>query len=367
MYNQYGGGVIKMTLIVSRVKQRIEYWVWITGENIKGHPFVFCFIIALAAILSIVILHFVQGWKWPDWTGFDDYLGPLTKDQRGKTLWDWLQLFVVPAVLAVGALLFNKSTRESEQKIAGNRQNEASLTGYLDKMTELLLEKNLRTSNEEDEVRSVARARTLTVLYSLDVNRKRQIVEFLIETGLILSDDSIINLKSANLKNIMLDGINFLIDEGIGVDFSGAFLSDASLMHAKLRWARLEGTSLDRADLENADLTEARMNGAIMHKTNLEEAELNGTYCENAFITESNLRNAVLKNAHLNGTSLYKSCLEGADLRWADLGGACFIDAKLTGARLNNANLQGAEVTEKQLSKTASLEGAIMSDGTRHP
>lgn len=38
-----------------------------------------------------------QGKVW-DWTGFGD-----------KTAWDWMQLLIVPVVLAVGALLFNLS------------------------------------------------------------------------------------------------------------------------------------------------------------------------------------------------------------------------------------------------------------------
>ena len=47
-------------------------------------------------------------------------------------------------------------------------------------MAELLLEKNLRTSTD-DEVRNVARARTLTILPHLDPKRRRSIFQFLSE------------------------------------------------------------------------------------------------------------------------------------------------------------------------------------------
>ena len=50
---------------------------------------------------------------------------------------------------------------------------------YLDQMTELLLTRGLRTSLVGDEVRSVARARTLTALRGVAGERKATIVRFL--------------------------------------------------------------------------------------------------------------------------------------------------------------------------------------------
>ncbi len=35
---------------------------------------------------------------------------------RGKTLWDWLQLLIIPVVLAVGGYLFNLTVSRNEQK-----------------------------------------------------------------------------------------------------------------------------------------------------------------------------------------------------------------------------------------------------------
>jgi hypothetical protein len=44
--------------------------------------------------------------------------------QPGKSLWDWLQLLIIPLVLAAGALLFNRATTRTEQKIALDKQRE---------------------------------------------------------------------------------------------------------------------------------------------------------------------------------------------------------------------------------------------------
>jgi hypothetical protein len=46
-------------------------------------------ILILVVLIAWVIYLSLTGYTWPAWTGFSDYTGPLTKDQRGKTLWDW--------------------------------------------------------------------------------------------------------------------------------------------------------------------------------------------------------------------------------------------------------------------------------------
>src|SRR5690242_5174356 len=100
---------------------------------------------------------------FPEWTGF----GPPFLDAQGhelphaKTLWDWLQLLLVPLVLAVGGYLLTRSEnryalklqerREEEgRKLEEQRVQEAALQAYLDQMTQLLLHEKLRTSEVED-------------------------------------------------------------------------------------------------------------------------------------------------------------------------------------------------------------------------
>ncbi|MGZ3611524.1 MAG: hypothetical protein ACXVBU_15830, partial [Ktedonobacteraceae bacterium] len=60
---------------------------------------------------------------------------------QGKTLWDWLQLLIIPVVLALGGYLFTYTTGRTEREIASDRQCEEALQAYIDKISELLLEK----------------------------------------------------------------------------------------------------------------------------------------------------------------------------------------------------------------------------------
>jgi uncharacterized protein YjbI with pentapeptide repeats len=174
---------------------------------------------------------------------------------RGKTLWDWLQLLIIPAVIAVGGYLFNYTTTraeqrntqvrdQSEQAIASDNQREAALQAYIDNMSELLLHEKLRESGGDDEVRKIARVRTLTVLPRLDANRKGSVLQFLHESSIIHKDKQIIDLRDADLS---------------GANLSDAILSDANLSGAKLTDANLNEADLSGANLLNADLSEAKV------------------------------------------------------------------------------------------------------------
>jgi hypothetical protein len=210
---------------------------------------------ALAALtLGLVITTILGYWlKWA-WTGLET-----------KSAWDLLELLIIPAALVIGAFWLNQEARRED-----------TLQRYLDRMSELVLDKKLPESQPHDPVRAMARARTLTVLRSLDGNRKGQVVKFLYESDLIgkvvgegrlieaiidlsgvdlsganLSDDA--DLRNANLSHAWLSGANLS-----GVDLRNANLSFANLWGVNLRYAKLSGANLWTAYLECADLTGAK-------------------------------------------------------------------------------------------------------------
>ena len=315
------------------------------------------------AMLVVVALTYILNWNVPG--------------LRGKNLWDWLQLLIIPAVLAVGGYLFNYTTTradqrntqlrdQTEQAIASDNQREAALQAYIDSMSELLLHEKLRESGENDEVRTIARVRTLTALPRLDGQRKRSVVQFLYESGLIEKDKKIIDLRGAILGGATLAGATLA-----GAALSGANLLEADLRGTDMREADLTGAFLREANLSVADLTGAYLNRANMGRAILRGAELRGTDMREASLTgaylnRANMREADLSGADLSLADLREANLREANLHGADLFGANLSGAILTGASLIEADLREAEVTDEQLAEAKSLKGAIMPDGTKH-
>lgn len=268
-----------------------------------------------------------------------------------KTLWDWMELLIIPLFLAGGAFYLNSSEKEIERKeaedraklereIAADRQYETALQSYLDRMAELLLEKKLQ-STENEEIRDIARIRTLTVLRGLDPIRKGLVILFLYEAKLINKPTPKIDLKGADLM-----------------------------------WINLRGEKLQDIELQNTNLLLADLYSADLEGTNLQNAELKG-----ANLWKTNLQSADLQNADLYGALLWETKLQDADLSNTNLGRGIppifafkdfnqkmkvLGDAELENAELNNVNLSGAKVTREQLASAKSLTGATMPDGTLH-
>jgi Pentapeptide repeats (8 copies) len=245
----------------------------------------------------------------------------------GKTLWDWLQLLgilAIPVVVVLASIFFSALQNATSFQIAQDQQYEATLTTYIDHMQDLLLNYKLRESKPVDEVRIVARSRTLSALQRLDTKRKGALLRFVYESGLIYANISIIDLNNADLSGCVSE---FAFLEGI--DLSGADLG---------------GVDLSGSALTNANLS-------LHPQTILHNSFLVAEY------VPTNLARANLKNVHL----------EGADLKGAFLVEADLTGANLLRANLSNADLLNATVTNQQLAQAASLKGATMPDGSIHP
>jgi uncharacterized protein YjbI with pentapeptide repeats len=275
-----------------------------------------------------------------EWTGFGE-----------KKLWDWLQLLsalAIPIVLTVAGFWFTSQQArhqqnleerraEAEQDLEEQRAQATALQAYLDQMGPLMLDENLRNSEGGSEARTLARARTLTVLGRLNSERKRSAVQFLYESSLIGKADPVVDLGDADLRSVDLR------------------LTDLSR-------ADLSEVDLSEADLSNAILSDANLTNAILNDADLSGAELN-----DAELSGANLSGANLSGAKLNQANLTIATLHRTDLSSAILDGANLSSADLSRAILSHADLSGAEGVDKVTLKAqyVKLKGTTMPDGKK--
>jgi hypothetical protein len=194
-------------------------------------------------------------------------------------------LIVVPVVLAVGVYWLEGRQREGEQAIedqrAQQRMQDAALQEYFNQIGQLLLDKQLRGSEEGDEVRALARSGTLAILDNLDATRKRHLLQFLYEARLIYKEGRVVpldgaNLRDANLRYITLEGA--ALDGAIleNTDLRGADLRGDELVNAHLH--RKEKLNLRGADLTGANLADTNLAGANLSDATVTEAQLASCY-----------------------------------------------------------------------------------------
>jgi len=190
-------------------------------------------------------------------------------------------------------------------------------------MSTLLLDKNLRGS-DNSEARTLARARTLTVLSRLDPEDKRSVLQFLYESGLILRDEG----------------------TGTAVDEPSALIGDCT-PYVLLRGADLSGASLSGASLSDTNLREADLRDADLRETIPFPGGQYAPSHARSILYGADLRRADLRKAHLSSTDLCSANLKGSELSGVDLSGVTLLGAK--------------GVTIDRLVKEAeSLDGAMM-------
>jgi uncharacterized protein YjbI with pentapeptide repeats len=382
-------------------------------------------VLALGGVIEVIIYGYLER---PGWIGVS-----------GKQFWDYLDLLIVPGALAIGVYALNRaqsdredaaenSRKASELEVEDQRARDTALQTYLDNMAATLanlrllsheyetaesdyesfrasaaspdtalypkaakegLEKRRRTADSlytrRGDTRTIIRAQTLTVLERVGKKRKRAIMRFLSESGLLeIGSETAISLDDADFSDANLDSMN-LSGKGLRqirltpATLASADLSRADLSRADLSRADLSRADLSRADLGKADLSDADLNSADLRRASLRGADLRGADLRaadlrgEADLREADLMRVDLRGAYLKGADLRKAYLrwanlwanlreEATNLMWAklreaDLRGADLRRAYLRGAYLNSADLSGADLSGADL-REANLRGA---------
>jgi uncharacterized protein YjbI with pentapeptide repeats len=301
-----------------------------------------------------------------------------------KSLWQFLDLLIVPLALAIIGFGFTAQQQVRQTQIEEQRAQNEALQAYLDQMNPLILEKGLLDSEEGAAVFTLAKARTTTVLAQLDGVHNQAVTRFLSDSGLLRKPALLAkaDLPDAKLHKAVLQDAN-LADTNL----RGANLTDAVLVYADFS---AEGQATT-ADLPKADLSRATLLGANLSGCLLKEATLTDANLQSADLSSANLHRADLSHAALQGANLsiaestpnledqplwvlkkFVTNLTDADLSHANLSHANLSHATLQHADLSSADLTGADLTDakgwttEQLRSAKSLEGATMPDGQKY-
>jgi uncharacterized protein YjbI with pentapeptide repeats len=281
---------------------------------------------------------------------------------------------------------------EERQRVqaAESQAQYSALQSYIDQMSQLIDQRDLRSSGEGDVVFTLARARTTTLITQLDGEQNQVLTRFLSDSGLLrkpallakatLPDAKLHKaaLQNANLADTNLKGANLTDADLVDADFSAvekvgeftqtitADLTKADLSRAALLGADLSGCSLFEATLTDAALQNADLSSASLQHANLSYAALQDADLSSAEST-ADLQDAPLWFLKKEVTNLTDADLSHAALQHANLSSAVLHNADLTNADLANANLTDAKGwTREQLTAARSLDGATMPNGQKY-
>lgn len=312
-----------------------------------------------------------------------------------KTLWDWMELAIIPLVLGLMTFSWNHFTYQQDYE-----KYKAGLVGnYIDSITKLILDQYHHGPDDKhpeisvEELGRFVRSYTQTTLKALEQPPSSFLGSYsygsypketinLNQPHLIQNLPIFISKTKDKVKKTFFVGdfrhksnvTNFLREVQIGfapmemrtldgspkirerclddrksddqvskkdtdytrffceINLTGADLRDTNLSFIILEKAQAFGINLNRANLYNADL----------EKANLGEAQLEDT----------NLINANLRDANLFAANLTNALLVDTDFRNSDLFMAKLINANLSGADLSDADLTKADLGGAKLART---------------
>lgn len=336
--------------------------------------------IAVAVLALTIFAWFGYRRRW-SWTGLPADLGdPATgrPSAPAKTLWDWLQLLIVPLVLAVAAFGLNaaqadrdrqseQSRAERELQVARDEGRERSLHSYIARMSELILDRRLRVGGavspaHRTNAQMLARTLTLVELHQMDGRRKAVILQFLWETALIRQKSRwvrragsrwweyagqltypIVNLAGADLRGLRMEGMQLS-----PVNASQAYaIGNRRGMHQTRVGVDLRGTELEGASFRGTNLANAAFNEA-----NVRDVDFGGAYMVATVFDQSCLNGTSFRGAHLGQEDLVPATsilfAEGhwVDFRGADLDGADLRSSLLSPVRLGGASTRDTRFPE---------------------
>ena len=366
--------------------------------------------VALLAVVAFVVVAYRRRWVW---TGFVAEHGngtPSAQQPAAKSLWDWLQLLIVPFVLALAAFALNaaqdrrESTRDEERAsreraAADDRAREDSLRGYFQQISDLITDHRLGShgpqslTSRSPDVEGLARTLTLTVLRRLDGERKGLVLQFLAEAKLIVpgrrwrsSTSTRLPSPSPSFRHLKsppcvlprqqrcweppVEPVTTKVSLR-GADLRGAVLRGRSLgvsFQPSRTSARVFAADLSRTDLRNADFQDAALLGVSFDHADLRGADFSG-----ATLSAATFHGACLTEANFVHASLYSDFdfLSGQVPDTAYLGKAEGRDVDFSHSQLDHADFREAALTDVNLSG-ASTEGTMFprdwnSHGRRMP
>ncbi|MCA9919612.1 MAG: pentapeptide repeat-containing protein [Anaerolineales bacterium] len=268
-------------------------WLW----SKKFHLLV---IGVVVIFISMALFSKQKGYVWPEWTGFGDYTDQNGEFYRGKTLYDWLELLIIPTALGIIVWFLNKQDNANDRILTKDNQRQAILDDYLNTMATYVLENQLCLSEKGSEIRNIARVRTISVLRELDGERKGQVLNFLSGANLIKKPDPVINLHGADFSHTKFDDTfeyGPYNETGIGIDLSNSQLQSCNFYKASLTGANFDNSELAHSNFSESCLRFASFENTSFYQTyffksDLSETRFNNVWSKNANFGKANLRGA---------------------------------------------------------------------------
>jgi uncharacterized protein YjbI with pentapeptide repeats len=350
-------------------------------DSLRTHRVRMLVLVTAIALGWVIVIAVLRGYQI-SWTGFGAF--PVQKDYSGaRKLWDWMQLLLVPVLVAVVGWWLTRTQKASEEHTSRERASEEVVERFFDQIAELVTTYSHPDlpQHARETAALLIRARTIPALRRLDGTRKALVLMHLGELGLT-QPESLATGRQSDEGRALLDGADLSDLAWAGGDMRKVVLNNVSLKRAcvtraDLTYARITHCSFAGADLRgavfylgamtNVDLSWANLAEARLSTTRMTKVRFDHARCRKLSLAGTSLRDvsfvrASLQNARLVKAVAHQPCsFEGANLARAELRSATMARCSFRLARLQHADLSSADLRHADFTG-ANLSGADLTD-----
>lgn len=244
------------------------------------------------------------------------------RTHKGEQLRGWLKILLsalFPIIFGIFSIVFTiqqniiaEKGREHEQRQALELKQQTAFNIYIDDVSKRLFAKDYQS--DDKKFQSYIRIRTMTTLSQLDTDRKREIILFLYENGLIRTDipeNKRINLRGADLSNIRFNGSS--TTTLCNLDY--IYLPGVVALNAVFSNCNMKGCDFSDANMAHTQFIETHLYESQLVRTNM-----NGvTFSYHSSLYKCNLTEATLVQSSFSASAVQRNWFFSTDLFKSDI------------------------------------------------
>ena len=183
--------------------------------------------------------------------------------------------------------LIGQLQRQSDEEQTRLLGNETVFSNYVKNMADVIL---YGPNKLENQYFIVTRALTSTVLRQLDLEKKRLVIQFLYDTGILRRGENIFATNNPldadrHLRGAILDKVDF----SNGLDLSAILLREVRLLEATFARSNLQAADLSDSILVRVNFSETNLDRAKFVDAQLQQADFTGASVDDVQFTRTNL------------------------------------------------------------------------------
>lgn len=285
-----------------------------------------------ANVLIIVILVLFAYSVFKNGIGLSSYVDSNNVFHPGKTLWDWLELLIIPALLGAVAWNFSDTQKNKELEISTKQFRENVMKDFITEISQYIKNRSIYEIKDIHFIETI-RINTINTLRILDGEQKGQLIHFLYDSKLIGWKGDyesnyeeilpIIQLKDADLSNIKLSGTYSLeiievcdkTNPYFNVNLSGIDLSFTNLRNADLHGTQIFSGNFRATNLENADFDKCKLENCIFENAKFVNTSFSYLQCNTCNFDKSRLIKTRMIENEFSLTSFCMASFEKCNLQ----------------------------------------------------